>query len=637
MTSVLGIDLGTTNSVIAVMEGGRPVVLPNREGSRMTPSVVGFSREGERLVGQLARRQAVLDPKNTFYGVKRLMGMTYDELPPVARRVPYTIRRGERNRVRLVCPRLDQEYSPEEVSAMILRKLADDAEQVLGQPVTDVVITVPAYFNDAQRQATRDAGRLAGLEVKRILNEPTAAALAYGLDKKEEQTVLVFDLGGGTFDVSILEISQGVFEVRATSGDTQLGGVDFDQRLVNWLADQFQKETGIDLRRERQSFQRLLEAAEKAKIELSNVQSTLVNLPFITATSEGPHHLEMEVTRSTFESLCGDLLDRLRLPVKQALADSGLQPRDLDAVLLVGGATRMPMVRQLVRELLHQEPCQGVNPEEVVAIGAAIQGAVLAGELRDVLLLDVTPLSLGLETANGMMKVLIPRNTPVPVRRSDIFSTAEDNQSAVEIHILQGERPLASGNKSLGRFRLTGIPPAPKGLPQVQVAFDIDANGILQVSAQDRQTGRQHTVTVQDAANLTQSEIQKILAEAERAAPADQAQKERIERCQKAEALIQRTERQLRQITLDYGFLFLRERRQKIEQLIQSLRRSLAAQDLAKVDRLSSRLQEQLTELMAIVRQQQKEDEVSWFSPPWNRLDEPASPRRRREWDDDNW
>jgi len=635
MTSVVGIDLGTTNSVVAVMEGGKPVVLPNSEGSRTTPSVVGFSREGERLVGQLARRQAVLDPKNTFYGVKRLMGMTYDELPAVVRRVPYTIRRGERNRVEVVCPRMEQAYAPEELSAMILRKLADDAEQVLGQPVTDVVITVPAYFNDAQRQATRDAGRLAGLEVKRILNEPTAAALAYGLDKKGEQTILVFDLGGGTFDVSILEISQGVFEVRATSGDTQLGGVDFDQRLVNWLAEQFQKDTGIDLRRERQAFQRLLEAAEKAKIELSSVKSTLVNLPFITATEEGPQHLETELSRSTFESLCGDLLDRLRLPVDQALADSGLAPQDIDAVLLVGGATRMPMVRQLVRELLHQEPCQGVNPEEVVAVGAAIQGAVLAGELRDVLLLDVTPLSLGLETAGGMMKTLIPRNTPVPVRRSDTFSTAEDNQSAVEIHILQGERPLASGNKSLGRFRLTGIPPAPKGLPQVQVAFDIDANGILQVTAQDRQTGRQHTVTVQDAASLTPAEVQKMLAEAERAAPMDQAQKQRVEQYHKAEALIQRAERQLRQVTLDYGFLFVRERRQKIEQLIQALRRSLAANDFVKVDRLSSRLQEQLTELLALVRQQQQEDEVPWFSPPWSRLDD--NPPRRREWDDENW
>ena len=635
MTSVVGIDLGTTNSVVAVMEGGKPVVLPNSEGSRTTPSVVGFSREGERLVGQLARRQAVLDPKNTFYGVKRLMGMTYDELPAVARRVPYTIRRGERNRVEVVCPRMEQVYAPEELSAMILRKLADDAEQVLGRPVTDVVITVPAYFNDAQRQATRDAGRLAGLEVKRILNEPTAAALAYGLDQKGEQTILVFDLGGGTFDVSILEISQGVFEVRATSGDTQLGGVDFDQRLVNWLAEQFQKETGVDLRRERQAFQRLLEAAEKAKIELSSVKSTLVNLPFITATEEGPQHLETELSRSTFESLCGDLLDRLRLPVDQALSDSGLAPRDIDAVLLVGGATRMPMVRQLVRELLHQEPCQGVNPEEVVAVGAAIQGAVLAGELRDVLLLDVTPLSLGLETAGGMMKTLIPRNTPVPVRRSDTFSTAEDNQSAVEIHILQGERPLASGNKSLGRFRLTGIPPAPKGLPQVQVAFDIDANGILQVTAQDRQTGRQHTVTVQDAASLTPAEVQKMLAEAERAAPMDQAQKQRVEQYHKAEALIQRAERQLRQVTLDYGFLFVRERRQKIEQLIQALRRSLAANDFVKVDRLSSRLQEQLTELLALVRQQQQEDEVPWFSPPWSRLDD--NPPRRREWDDENW
>src|SRR6478672_3402362 len=483
MGKVVGIDLGTTNSVVAVMEGGKPVVIANAEGMRTTPSVVGFSKEGERLVGQLARRQAISNPQNTFYAVKRFIGRKYAELSAASKQVPYTIRKDEEGNIQIRCPRLKKEFVPEEISAMVLSKLADEASRYLGQPVTGAVITVPAYFNDSQRQATRDAGRIAGLEVLRILNEPTAASLAYGLDRKDSQTILVFDLGGGTFDVSILEVGDGVFEVKATSGDTQLGGNDFDRKIVDWLADQFLEAENVDLRRDRQALQRLTEAAEKAKNELSGVTVTDINLPFITATEDGPKHVETRLTRAQFEGLCGDLISRLRAPVKRALADSGLTPPQIDEVVLVGGSTRIPLVQQLVRSLINKEPNQNVNPDEVVAVGAAIQAGILAGEVNDVLLLDVSPLSLGLETIGGVMKKLIPRNTAIPARRSDIFSTAENNQTLVEIHVLQGEREMAADNKSLGRSKLTGIPPAPKGMPQIQVSFDIDANGILQVTA----------------------------------------------------------------------------------------------------------------------------------------------------------
>lgn len=597
MGKVVGIDLGTTNSVVAVMEGGKPVVIANSEGMRTTPSVVGFTKEGERIVGQMARRQAVLNPQNTFYGVKRLMGCRYSDLSPASKRVPYTMRRDETDNIRIKCPRVNKDFAPEEISAMILKKLVEEATRYLGEEITGAVITVPAYFNDSQRQATRDAGRIAGLEVKRILNEPTAASLAYGLERRDYGTILVFDLGGGTFDVSILEVGEGVFEVKSTSGDTQLGGTDFDQKIVDWLAEQFLSEEGVDLRRDRQSLQRLTEAAEKAKIELSGVGVTDINLPFIAATEDGPKHLETRLTRGEFEGLCGDLIQRLRRPVKQALADAGLTSNDIDDVILVGGSTRMPMVQQLVRTLIDLEPNQGVNPDEVVAVGAAIQAGILAGDVRDVLLLDVTPLSLGLETIGGVMKKLIPRNTTIPVRRSDIFSTSENNQTLVEVHILQGERELAVDNKSLGRFKLTGIPPAPRGVPQIQVALDIDANGILQVTALDKTTGREQSVVIQGASTLSQEEVNRMIRDAEKYAEVDRLQRERVEKRNRAQALTYQAERQLREVALDYGMQFAQRQRSRIETLIRSLRDSLERDDDRGIDQISVDLQDALYEL----------------------------------------
>lgn len=597
MGKVVGIDLGTTNSVVSVIEGGKPVVIANTEGMRTTPSVVAFSKEGERLVGQMARRQAVLNPQNTFYNVKRYVGRKYTELSSDSKRVPYTVRKDEAGNVKIRCPRLDKDFAPEEVSAMVLRKLAEEASRYMGQPVTGAVITVPAYFNDAQRQATRDAGRIAGLEVKRILNEPTAAALAYGLDQQFNQTILVFDLGGGTFDVSILDVRNGVFEVRSTSGDTQLGGVNFDKKIVDWLADEFLETEGIDLRRDRQALQRLTEAAEKAKVELSGLPTAEINLPFITASADGPKHIEKKLSRSHFETLCADLIGRLRTPVQQAMNDARLSPSQIDEIVLVGGSSRMPMVQQLVRSMLSKEPSQNVNPDEAVGVGAAIQAGILTEEVKDIMLLDVTPLSLGLETIGGVMKKVIPRNTTIPVRRSDVFSTSENNQTVVEVHVLQGEREMGVDNKSLGRFKLMGIPPAPRGIPQVQVSFDIDANGILQVSAMDKTTGREQSITVQEASNLAEDDIQKMLREAEEFADVDRGQRERIEKRNRAETLTFQAERAMRSVSIDFGLQFARDRKRRIDNLIQDLRDGLKREDERMIDMIQAELQDELYEL----------------------------------------
>jgi molecular chaperone DnaK len=635
MGKVVGIDLGTTNSVVAVMEGGKPVVIANTEGMRTTPSVVAFSKDGERLVGQLARRQTVLNPQNTFYSVKRFIGRRYSELRPDSKRVPYTIRRDESGNVRIKCPRLEKDFAPEEISSMVLRKLADEASRYLGQPVTGAVITVPAYFNDAQRQATRDAGRIAGLDVKRIINEPTAAALAYGLDRRGQETVMVFDLGGGTFDVSVLDIGDGVFEVRATSGDTQLGGGDFDKKIVDWLAEKFLADEGIDLRRDRQALQRLTEAAEKAKIELSGVNVTEINLPFITASAEGPKHIETRLTRQDFEGLCGDLINRLQVPVKQAIADAGLMPNRINEVILVGGGSRMPMVQELVRSLIGIEPNQNINPDEAVAVGAAVQAGILTQDVQDILLLDVTPLSIGLETIGGVTKKLIPRNTTIPVRRSDVFSTAENNQTMVEVHVVQGEREMTKDNKSLGRFKLMGIPPAPRGVPQILVSFDIDANGILQVSALDKATGREQGITVQGASTLSEDEVQRMIQEAEQFADEDRFQRDLIEKRNRAEAMTFQAERLLREVALDFGMQFANSRRRQIEALVRELRDALERDDDRGIDIAQADLQDAMYELRREAYFYEDEGDEDFFGAIKRTLigDKEPEPGYRDPWD----
>jgi molecular chaperone DnaK len=545
MAKIIGIDLGTTNSVVAVMEGGDPTVISTAEGGRLCPSVVAFTNSGERLVGQTAKRQAVVNSENTVYSIKRFMGRRLDEVETERKMVSFDTVAGPSEDVRVKIPITDKEYTPQEISAMVLGKLKADAEAYLGENVTKAVITVPAYFNDSQRQATKDAGKIAGLEVARIINEPTAAALAYGLDKSENETILVFDLGGGTFDVSLLEVGEGVVEVKATNGDTHLGGDDWDQRILNWISDEYKKEQGIDLREDRQALQRLREASEKAKIELSTVSETDVNLPYVTADASGPKHLQMKLTRAKFEQLTEDLVDRIRGPFTAVLKDAGMQAANVDEVVLVGGATRMPMVQDLVRNLTGKEPHKGVNPDEVVAVGAAIQGGVLAGDVKDVLLLDVTPLSLGIETLGAVMTILIERNTTIPIKKAEVFSTAEDSQTAVDIHVLQGERSMAADNMTLGRFRLDGIPAAPRGVPQIEVTFDIDANGIINVAAQDKATGKEQKVTITASTNLDEQDVDRMVNEAKEHKQEDVKRRELVEARNQADTIAYTTDKSL--------------------------------------------------------------------------------------------
>jgi molecular chaperone DnaK len=595
MGKAVGIDLGTTNSCIAVMEGGKPVVITNTEGGRTTPSVVGITKKGERLVGQLAKRQAALNPENTIYSIKRFIGRKYNEVESERKIVSYSVVEGKNGLAEVKLA--DRNYTPEEISAMILQKLKTDAESYLGTEVTDAVITVPAYFNDSQRQATKNAGKIAGLNVLRIINEPTAAALAYGLDKKKEEKILVFDLGGGTFDVSILEVGEGVFEVKASHGDMHLGGDDYDNRIMNYLADEFKKEQGIDLRKDRQALQRLIEASEKAKVELSAVMETNVSLPFITADANGPKHLETKITRAKFEQLTSDLTDRCKGPMEKALKDSGFKIGEIDEVILVGGATRMPIIQDLVKNFTGKEPNKSVNPDEVVAVGAAIQSGVLMGDVKDIVLLDVTPLSLGIETLGGVMTRLIERNTTIPTKKSEIFTTAADSQTSVDIHVLQGERDMATDNKTIGRFRLDGIPPAPRGIPQIEVTFDIDANGIVNVSAKDMATGKEQKITITATSHLTDSEIDKMVNEAKVHSDEDKKKRELIEVKNKADNLIYSVEKFIK----DVGDKAPADMKTKIDDQAKVLRKTLESNNAAEINKeieTLQKLQDQLSQAM---------------------------------------
>nr|BDA97333.1 heat shock protein 70 [Cryptomonas curvata] len=593
MGKVVGIDLGTTNSVVAVMEGGKPTVIPNAEGFRTTPSVIAYTKNGDRLVGQIAKRQAVINPDNTFYSVKRFIGRKSEEVSEELKQVSYIVKTDTQGNIKLECPALKRDFAAEEMSAEVLRKLVDDASKYLGEQVKQAVITVPAYFNDSQRQATKDSGKIAGLEVLRIINEPTAASLAYGLDKKNNETILVFDLGGGTFDVSVLEVGDGVFEVLSTAGDTHLGGDDFDDKIVKWLLTEFKNESGIDLKTDRQALQRLTEASEKAKVELSNLTQTEINLPFITATNTGPKHLERVLTRGKFEELCSTLIDRARTPVDNALKDAKLDSSKIDEVVLVGGSTRIPAVKELVKKILGKDPNQTVNPDEVVAIGAAVQAGVLAGEVKDILLLDVTPLSLGVETLGGVTTRIIARNTTIPTKKSEVFSTAVDNQPNVEIHVLQGEREFARDNKSLGTFRLDGILPAPRGVPQIEVTFDIDANGILSVTAKDKGSGKEQSITITGASTLPNDEVERLVRESEQSAAADKDKREKVDLKNQADSLCYQSEKQVEELKEKINSTD----KDNIMDLISKLKSAISADSYDQIKSLSKTLQDALMEV----------------------------------------